>query len=62
MWILETEQKQKENLLADKQKLAAELNDTNLLLIVSRNYRKRLEKENTDLQSRKEQRTTRYAL
>ena len=60
--ILETEQKQKEIILTEKQKIEAEIADYNILLSVSRNYKKRLEKENTDLQSRKEQRTTRYAL
>ena len=40
--ILETERKQKETLLADKQKIETELIEKNILLIVLRNYEKRL--------------------
>ena len=54
MRLREENIKQKEDLLSDKHKVKAELTDENILLIVSRNYEKRLEKENEELQSRKE--------
>ena len=37
--ILETEQKQKDIILAEKQKIEAEIADKNILLSVSRNYK-----------------------
>ena len=37
--ILETEQKQKDIILAEKQKIESEIADKNILLSVSRNYK-----------------------
>ena len=46
--LREENKKQKETLLADKQKIETELIDKNILPIVSRNYEKKLEMKNIE--------------